>query len=116
MTQNKLAKIFSILGIVAGLVVIVFGIITLNSYTGAWSDTSTSFGADFYTYSYKATARAGNNVDEVGDMLQKAIGFVLISMGLFDICFFGLKFAAIPGEQKKDPVENPVEETADSEL
>ncbi len=110
MKQNKLAKIIAIIGIAAGILMIILGIVVMNSYSGSWSSTTTSFGGDFYTYSYKATARAGNNIDEVGDMLQLALGFILISMGLFDGCYFGLKFAAIPAEPKEMPVAAPVEE------
>jgi hypothetical protein len=106
MKQEKLAKIISLIGVAAGILVIVLGIVVMSSYSGSWSDTSTSFGADFYTYSYKATARAGNNIDEVGDMLQQALGFILIAMGLFDSCYFGLKFAAIPTEPKANLEEN----------
>lgn len=98
MNQNKLTRIISLVGVAAGLLVIIFGIIVLDSYNGYWSDTSTSFGADFYTYSYKATARAGNNINNLGEMLQQAFGFILIAMGLFDCCYFGLKFAAVPKE------------------
>ena len=107
MKQNKLAKVISLIGVAAGILVIILGIVVMDSYSGSWSDTSTSFGGDFYTYSYKATARAGNNVDEVGDMLQQALGFILIAMGLFDSCYFGLKFASIPSEPKKIPEEAP---------
>lgn len=107
MNQNKLAKIISLVGIAAGVLVIILGFVVMNSYDGSWSDTFTSFGADFYTYSYKATARAGNNIDEMGDMLQTALGCILIAMGLFDSCYFGLKFAAIPAEPKETQQEVP---------
>lgn len=93
MTQKKLKAIISLIGVAVGVVVIIFGLTVLDSFYGTWSDSSVSFGGDFYTYVYKAAARAGNNVSNLGDMLEKAFGFVLIAMGMFDICYFGLKFA-----------------------
>ncbi len=109
MNQNKLARIISLAGVVAGVLVIIFGIIVMGSYSGSWSDTSTSFGGDFYTYSFRATARAGNNVKNLGEMLQQAFGFLLIAMGLFDCCFFGLKYAAVPKELPEATPEVPAE-------
>lgn len=38
---------------------------------------STSFGADFYTYSYKATRAAANNVEALGEYLEKTGGSML---------------------------------------
>lgn len=102
MNQNKIAKIACLVGVAAGVIMIILGIMVMGSYSGAWSDTSVSFGGDFYSYSYKATARAGNNVDELGDMLATAFGYLLIAMGLFDGCYFGLKFAMLPA-----PVQEP---------
>ena len=106
MTQNKLAKIICLVGIIGGIIVILLGISVMDSFSGSWSDTYTSFGADFYTYSYKATARAGNNIDALGDMLENALGCILIAMGIFDSCYFALKFAAVPSDPK--PVQDYV--------
>lgn len=107
MKHDKLTRIISLIGIVAGLLVIIFGIIVMSSYSGSWSSTTTSFGADFYTYSYQATARAGNNVRELGEMMQQAFGFILIAMGLFDCCYFGLKFAAVAAKTPEAAPEAP---------
>ena len=116
MKQNKLAKIVCLVGILAGIVVIILGITVMDSFHGAWSDTSVSFGADFYSYSYKATARAANNVDELGDLLATAFGYLLIAMGLFDCCYFGLKFATVPKEISEPAPEAPVSAEPEQEV
>jgi ABC-type lipoprotein release transport system permease subunit len=42
MKQNKLAKVISLIGVAAGILVIILGIVVMDSYSGSWSDTSTS--------------------------------------------------------------------------
>ncbi len=60
---------------------------------------SSSFGADFYTYSYRATRYAANNVDELGDYLQEVVdtgmGTAMIVAGLFGLLlsFYGIGVA-----------------------
>ncbi len=84
-------KVLSILGIVAGLVSLILGFSVRDLYTGSWMDSTISFGADFYTYSYQATAKAVNNVENVADVLAKGIGNLLIVAGLITMVAFALK-------------------------
>lgn len=80
-------KKISIVGVVIGVLTVIVGIIVLNMYTGS-NPTSTSFGADFYTYIYRATRIAASNINDLGKILCCGLGFVLISMGLTEICVF----------------------------
>lgn len=76
--------IFPIIGIIAGAIVIILGLSLLNS-----GDTASyaSFGGDFYSYSYKATRYAANNLS----VIINALAYLLIAFGLFDIAYFGCK-------------------------
>ena len=76
--------LFPILGILFGI-----GIIVLGFNLGGSGDTASyaSFGADFYSYSYKATRYAANNLA----ILIDAIAYLIIALGLFDIAYFGCK-------------------------
>lgn len=86
--EKIINNIFSVVGVVAGIIAIILGIVVANS--GDYADTA-SFGGDFYTYSYKATRYSANNILEV----IKALGYLLISFGLFDISYFGNKCVAL---------------------
>lgn len=113
MDKNKLLKIIAVIGILAGVAIVVLGFVTMDAYSGSWANTSTSFGGDFYTYSYQATAKAVNNVDNLGELMANAMGYLLIAIGLTDICFFGLKFVDLLPEKKETlpamPEEGPAE-------
>ena len=86
MKKNKYG-IFPIIGIVFGAIVIVLGITLLGQ-----GDTAghASFGGDFYTYSYKATRYAANNLA----VLIQAMAYLIIAFGLFDVAYFGCKLVA----------------------
>ena len=86
MKKNKYG-VFPIIGIVFGAIVIILGITLLGQ-----GDTAghASFGADFYTYSYRASRYAANNLV----VLIQAMAYLLIAFGLFDIAFFGCKLVA----------------------
>ena len=86
-------KTFSIIGIVVGAIVIVFGFIVMGLDTGSSYLYSTEFGGDFYTYSYKATRIAAENVNALAEIVNKGIAFILIAIGATDICVFGCKLA-----------------------
>lgn len=90
-----------IMGMLVGVSMIVFGIVTwvgAEYYTSINSADYASFGADFYTYIYRATRAAALNTAEIGDTLDKlaetlttAIGFMFICAGITEICYFGSK-------------------------
>ena len=76
--------IFPIIGIIAGVIVIILGLGLIDS-----GDTASyaSFGGDFYSYSYKATRYAANNLS----VIINALAYLIIAFGLFDIAYFGCK-------------------------
>lgn len=91
-------KTFSIIGILSGIAVIVFGVTLLTkefSYSFNRPLIEYSFGADFYTEIYAATFDAANSLYSIGQLLEDiaglvahGFGYLLIAFGLFDICFF----------------------------
>ena len=97
----KAIKKDCIFGIVIGLLVVAAGLYMAfgfsKDYWGVSSD-SAEFGADFYTYQYKATAAAANNVEHLGDLTEnvaefgfRAGGFVVVGLGLAISCLFSVK-------------------------
>ncbi len=84
-------NLWSIIGIVCGIIIIIFGIITLSVDKGHLIDKSIKFGADFYTESYYATATSTNNISYLCDLISNGIGYLLLAIGLTDICLFGAK-------------------------
>lgn len=76
--------IFPIIGIISGIAAIILGISMIG--TGDYA-AYTSFGGDFYTYSYKATRYAANNLCTIIDILA----YFAIIWGVFDISYFGCK-------------------------
>lgn len=96
-------KFASILGLILSIVLIALGVYNMlegftyvNSgfefasanYSGDTASNS-SFGADFYTYSYRATRYAANNVNALGNYLEKVIngasGLGVVIAGLFSL-------------------------------
>lgn len=95
-------KFACILGIILSLALISLGIYILadesmpNGDFSGLTVSSTSFGADFYTYSYKATRAAANNVDSLGDFIEDvsvlAVGGGFTIAGVFGLLlsFYGI--------------------------
>ena len=80
-------KVFTILTIVIGAIAIICGIICLASsdidaYTST-ADTSISFGADYYTESYKAMAKAANNAADAAEAVADFGAAMLSAFGMF---------------------------------
>lgn len=102
-------KVFSLIGLGSGILVIVFGVLliagVLGGYTYLPADPSLfydygygTFGTDFYTYvvnnTYMAalTCRsAASNIAEAVKVLKCGGGILIIAFGLFLTCFFGMK-------------------------
>lgn len=115
---QKLKSIFALAGTVCGLIVLILGIAVCCKDTGNWQNTVVSFGGDFYSYSYKATATAANNITELAAIAKTGLGCLLIAFGLFDICYFGSKastsiIAIVENMPKKLPVVKTEESVAD---
>ena len=103
-------KFASIIGILLSVALIALGVFNqMEGFTYLDSDfellqanysgdtaSSTSFGADFYTYSYRATRYAANNVNALGNYLEKVIngtsglGMIILGLAGFALSLFGL--------------------------
>ena len=59
------------------------------------------FGADFYTYSYEASAYAANGIRNIYRALVEAISAVFFVGGSIGICFFGAQLASEREEEKR---------------
>jgi len=104
-------KIFSILGIVTGLLAVLFGILILSGAFGGDTDTASSasypydsgyasFGADFYTYvsnnaqeAASAARTTARNLNEIAHLLRASLGCLFIVFGLFTTCLFATKLS-----------------------
>lgn len=80
-------KVFSIIGICFGIMIMIFGLLSLGgNYSSGTVNSNHRFGADFYTEEYDATATAANNTHSVVRALEDIKG----EFNLFTICFGGV--------------------------
>ena len=93
-------KVFSIGGICMGILIMIIGIClafgAADAHVGSSVDSSASFGADFYTYEYKATASAANSVKNMARSMEsffRLSGFICLGFGGSIACYFGCVFA-----------------------
>ena len=94
-------NLWSIIGVACGIAIIIFGILMLQADKGRLIDQTLKFGADFYTESYYATATSANNVKHLYDLISNGIGYLLLAIGLTNVCLFGAKI-----ERKKKTAVN----------
>lgn len=87
--MKKANQILAVLGVICGITTIIFGSKVLKADYGAWQDMAVWFGADFYTESYQAIARAANNVLEMTKILRSGFAYLLMSVGAFEVLYFG---------------------------
>ena len=104
--KTKKASFRAFLGFVLGVATIIGGIVVLDMTKGSYADSAT-FGADFYTYSYRATRYAANNIYALADIVRTGLGFLLISLGGAEILFF-TKFKSVKNENTAPQVAVPV--------
>ena len=94
--------VFSIIGMIIGVAIIVFGIYTFNNDSNDHCSGDTadyaSFGADYYTYQYDATKKAADNIWYLAQYTVRAnkearttTGIITILAGSVVICYFGCK-------------------------
>ena len=86
---KKVRKVLAILGILCGVATIIIGAKLTGENCGRWQDTSISFGADFYTYSYEASAQAACNVLYMARILRSGLSYLLMTLGAFEALYFG---------------------------
>ena len=63
-----------------------------------------SFGADFYTYQYKATTYAVSNLYSIGLYIEDVVriaGYVIAAVGLVIFCAFGVRLGEASHETIK---------------
>ena len=94
----KAKKRLNMLGVLIGLVVIVFGVLCIANPADSYNTQSAdyaSFGADYYTYQYQATRDAvsntavtANNIRELGEMIATYAGAAFIVAGLLIMIYF----------------------------
>lgn len=101
-------KILSMLGVLLGIVTIIVGLQIRDDMNNIFPDTVSdyTFGADFYTEEYKATAAAANNTGKILENFGKIFGYSFMIFGMFEICFFGIKF----GEQADNKINKEKDE------
>lgn len=122
MLKNK--KTWDLIGAILGIIILIVGIVFMASPPDHYYTDSAdyaSFGADFYTYQYKATrvvagntAVTANNLREMGIAQANYFGFLFIAVGALTVVHYGKKFftdyvvevAEVPQE------ESPAEEAA----
>lgn len=112
MNSKKIcALIFGIIGISAGIFIIIYGVFFVDCYMCAYTDSSIAFGADFYTEVYQATAHAANNICTVNNTIEECVRAILVVIGVVDICYFAFKTAVCisePSGEKKLVVSDNV--------
>ena len=95
---NVLRRIIAILGILVGIVIIIIGVETTNTYI--WKTDvgdGLRFGADFYTEIYEVTSEVGHAVNNNTAGLEhvcEAIGWLIVSIGAIDILAFAYLLCA----------------------
>lgn len=93
-------------GILCGIIVLILGLTIVAQDHGSYGDYYT-FGADFYTEVQNTAAKAVSNIYHVYKLMAKSTGYLLISLGLTDICIFGSKLKAVV-ELKEFSEENNI--------
>lgn len=86
-------------GILCGIIVLILGLTIVTQDHGSYGNYYT-FGADFYTEVQNAAAKAASNIYHVYQLIAKSTGYLLISLGLTDICIFGSKLKAADGSKE----------------
>lgn len=79
-----------VLGMISGVLSIIFGFVVMGSPTGYW-ESSSSYGGDAYTGIQNAAAQTANNVQDLAELTAQGLGFLLIALGMFAICYFLVK-------------------------
>ena len=79
-------------GIVIGLITIIFAIVVFSAspwVSSGYSSSSVQYGADFYTDAARGINDTFINIAHMSVIIQKGLGFLLLSLGLFMCCFSG---------------------------
>lgn len=85
--KTKPAMILYILGVLDGLFSVIMGFVTYGMSDGSW-ESNITYGGDAYTGIQNAAAQSANNVLYLSDIVQLALGSLLIVAGIALIIFF----------------------------
>lgn len=83
-------KVFSILGMCAGIIVTLLGVNIYNDEVYKYLP-DYSFGADFYTEMYSITRDTATTVISMANTLNRALAILVISVGIVSFCYFGIE-------------------------
>lgn len=122
----KKEKIFSLLGILLGIAIIIAGISIMKNPAETWltdSVDSYRFGADFYTEQYAATKAAAHNaavtarnIDSLGEKLAQYVGLAFIFSGALVCLTYGKSYVCCNNsavEQTESIEMKPTDEDTD---
>ena len=74
-TETKKERKANVLGLIVGTLIIVIGLIRVVS--AGTSISATSFGGDFYTYTYQGIVA----ISEILASIEQAIGWLIVAVG-----------------------------------
>jgi len=100
-------RFLATLGIICGIITILFGFHVLAADYGGWKDMTIQFGADFYTESYQATAQSANNILHMAKILRNGFSYLLMSLGAFEALYFGCLSSRVSNASKTVGCESP---------
>ncbi len=97
-------KIINIIGILSGILSMVFGFICLSNRVGTYV-IDKSYGGDAYTGIQNAVADTANNIQTLSENLIFGFGALLIVIGIAILCYF---FVKLIEELEKDRVTTSI--------
>lgn len=115
MLQNK--KTWNLIGIALGIAILVTGLILIFALpvSTSWDYADyASFGADFYTYQYKATkvvasntAQISRGLENLSEAIATAFGVLLIAVGALTSLNYAKKFFTEGMPEVAEPASAP---------
>ncbi len=107
-------KIWKTAGIAVGVLTTVSGILVMAAYKGMTPMTDVT-GSDYYSYMYQAASYGAYNALMIERTVSFGFGFLLISLGLSEICFFAMKqiggdTAENEAGQETEAVQNSIDD------
>lgn len=100
--SNQSKKVTCVIGILVGIAIMIVGFCLQDTSTYSIGEYNMKFGADFYTEIYDVTGDVGRAINYAINDLICAIGWVIISLGAIDLCYFAFKLAQCKDGQVKE--------------
>lgn len=93
--MSKVLKLIACcIGIIVGIAIIFIGF-EAQKVSSTSIGTYMKFGADFYSEIYLVTMNVGKAVNNVNKNICETIGWLIISLGAIDICYFVNKLCSL---------------------